>query len=157
MKTYPISEMAEIVKTNKANIRRFINRNNLKEHRPQDRKHANSTKYYDEEVFKLVKKKYGSNSIEKKEKRNSNDTKTQQSATSDTEIVVLLKEQLKNERQDKQELLKLLNQQQQLTFMANKKIETLQIELGDANTESDAEPKETKPSLFNRLFKRDKE
>ena len=166
MKTYSINDIAELTGQNKETVRRFINRNNLKEYKPEDRKHSNSPKYYSQSVLNTVREHYTP-------KHNSSTTEAQQSATekaessakSDRELIEVLKAQVENERKEKQELIKLLDQQQQLSLIAHKKAETLEIELKETKEEmakeqkeeDTPEPKEKDKSIFDRIFKRNRE
>ncbi len=149
MKKYSITEISQIVGENRSNIARYIQRHNFKEINI-NRPHKNSPKYYDEETLKIIKAEY----LPKEAQQEYNKSVT----ASYSGVEQLLKEQLANERQDKEklqeqntELLKLLNQQQQLTLISNKKLEVLKLELEDPEQKNIEQEKKRKwYDLFRR-------
>lgn len=171
-KKFSIAEMAETVGQNKENIRRFLKRNNIKEVNT-DRPYANSPKYYDFKALEKVKKEYEPISAKEQSKRHSSTTvahdsttKAQHnSATSDNEVVLLLKKQVEGLEEDKKalqdhqnKLAQMLEQQQHLTLIAQRKAETLELEYSKKNNDNDIveeDKKEVKKSLFKRIFKKD--
>lgn len=147
MKKYSINEMARLVSADRTNVARYIQRNGLKEMN-EDRPHKNSTKYFDETVFERIKDEYLPK--EPRQEDYSSDT------TSDSIVIELLQEQLAQERLDKQQLqeqnanlLKLLDQQQQLALLSTQKLKTMELELKEVKEEP--EEKETKPTEKNEL------
>lgn len=163
-KKYSISEMAESVNQNKENIRRFLKRNDIKEVNA-DRPYPNSPKYYDLKALELVKAEY--KPIEAKKHDSSTIKAQQHHHSSDIEVVQLLKNQIKGLEKDKEvlqdrqkELSQMLSQQQQLHLIAQRRLESLEIEYTEVVEKEDLkekEPKEeTNQSLFSRIFKRNK-
>lgn len=152
-KIFTIAEIADIVGQNKEKVRRLIKNSELKEYRPQDRKKDNSAKFYDkkvlDEIINNFKEKENEHINERSgvhKKKYENIEKTE----NDRDFIInMLKEQLDISIIEKKELLKLLDQQQKLTLVANEKVENLQIEL--KNTDKNNLNK-SKKSFFN-LFK----
>lgn len=128
MKKYSINEMARLVSADRTNVARFIQRHELKEINV-DRPYKNSPKYFDEAVFERIKAEYLP-----KEPRQDDDRR---GTASDRLEIELLREQLAEARQDKQILLKLLEQQQQLALLSTQKLNTLELELKEVTEEQE--------------------
>ena len=143
MKKYSINEMARLVSADRTNVARYIQRNGLKEMN-EDRPHKNSTKYFDETVFERIKDEY----LPKEPRQDDYSSDT----TSDSIVIELLQEQLAQERRDKQQLqeqnanlLKLLDQQQQLALLSTQKLATMELEVKEEpGEEKTIKNKETK-------------
>lgn len=125
--------MARLVSADRTNLARYIQRNELKEINP-DRPYKNSPKYFSERVFQRIKAEYLPEELQQDDY--SKDT------ASDSIVTELLQEQLAQERRDKQELqeqnkelLKLLDQQQQLALLSTQKLETMELELKEVKEE----------------------
>lgn len=118
--------MARLVSADRTNVARYIQRNGLKEIN-EDRPHKNSPKYFDEAVFEQIKDEYLPREPRQDDYR--------KDTASDSVVIELLKEQLTQERRDKYQLqeqnanlLKLLDQQQQLALLSVQKLEALEYE-----------------------------
>ena len=75
---------------------------------------------------------------------NTNEQASSTNEQVENDLIEVLKDQLKHEREQNTELLKLLNQQQQLTLISNKKLEALKLQLedpGQKNTEQEKKRK----------------
>lgn len=126
MKKYSINEMARLVSADRTNVARYIQRHGLKEIN-EDRPHKNSPKYFDETVFEQIKTEYLPKEPQQDDYR--------RDTASDSVVIELLQEQLAQERRDKQQLqeqntnlLKLLDQQQQLALLSTQKLKELEFE-----------------------------
>ena len=135
MKKYSINEMARLVSADRTNVARYIQRNELEEIN-KDRPHKNSPKYFDETVFQQIKAEY----LPKEPRQDDYRSDT----ASDSVVIELLKEQLAQERRDKQQLqeqnvnlLKLLDQQQQLALLSTQKLKALEYEQEKMNESED--------------------
>ena len=137
MKKYSINEMARLVSADRTNVARYIQRHGLKEIN-EDRPHKNSPKYFDETVFEQIKAEY----LPKEPRQDD----YRRDTASDSVVIELLQEQLAQERRDKQQLqeqnvnlLKLLDQQQQLALLSTQKLATMELELKEVREEPEEE------------------
>lgn len=131
MKKYSINEMARLVSADRTNVARYIQRHGLKEIN-EDRPHKNRPKYFDETVFEQIKAEYLPKEPQQDDYR--------RDTASDSVVIELLQEQLAQERRDKHQLqeqntnlLKLLDQQQQLALLSSQKVEILEYEQEKTN------------------------
>lgn len=140
MKKYSINEMARLVSADRTNVARYIQRHGLKEIN-EDRPHKNSPKYFDETVFEQIKAEY----LPKEPRQDD----YRRDTASDSVVIELLQEQLAQERRDKQQLqeqnvnlLKLLDQQQQLALLSTQKLKELELEEAKVVVEKQENKKE---------------
>ena len=131
-----IKQIADSLSLDKQKVYRFIKKNNISESHQK-----NGTKYYNDSsqtlIFKHFKKETASN-------------ESHRSASFDT-VISILQEELNVKNKQIEELQNLLNQQQQLQLMEQKKMHLL---LDEAKKEVD-EQKATKngsKGFFTRLF-----
>lgn len=75
--------------------------------------------------------------------------------STEREYIEFLKKQIEELQRDKQELYRLLDQQQQLTAQANATIKKLQAPKEEASVIQQEKQERKKPGFFARLFSRD--
>ena len=75
--------------------------------------------------------------------------------STEREYIESLKKQIEELQRDKQELYRLLDQQQQLTAQANATIKLLQVPKEEASVIQQEKQERKKPGFFARLFSRD--
>ena len=75
--------------------------------------------------------------------------------STEREYIEFLKKQIEELQRDKQELYRLLDQQQQLTAQANATIKLLQSPKEEASIIQQEKQEQKKPGFFARLFSRD--
>lgn len=142
MKKYSINEMARLVSADRTNVARYIQRHGLKEIN-EDRPHKNSPKYFGETVFEQIKAEY----LPKEPRQDD----YRRDTASDSVVIELLQEQLAQERRDKHQLqeqnanlLKLLDQQQQLALLSTQKLEILEYNQEKRNQSEQTSTKDVK-------------
>ena len=75
--------------------------------------------------------------------------------STEREYIEFLKKQIEELQRDKQELYRLLDQQQQLTAQANATVKLLQSPKEEASVIQQEKQEQKKPGFFARLFSRD--
>lgn len=131
-----IKQIADSLSLDKQKVYRFIKKNNISESHQK-----NGTKYYNDSSQTLIFKHF---------KKETTSKESHQSTSFDT-VISILQEELNVKNKQIEELQNLLNQQQQLQLMEQKKMHLL---LDEAKKEVD-EQKATKngsKGFFTRLF-----
>lgn len=187
MKTYLISELADDLITTKSRVSRSISKLKIEAVNENDRIHKNSPKKYDSSAKNLVeidlmsvterseaqqdslrerikiikgKKATDKENIEEKKPKEDQSTTTTKTERYEAhqEIIDVLKTQLKKANDEKDGLMRLLDQQQKIALYDRNRIKTLEIELEEVavKEEIDSEKKEAiKPKWYN-FFKPNK-
>lgn len=159
--TYTLTQIANELKTNKTRITRAIDSLGIQAINEHTRKHANSPKLYDYKAKTIIinhlTSETGSTTKAQHEQHMSN-TRVEHEQRKE-ELVELLKrenyniyKQLEEAQHEKKELIKalqeaqqLVSQQQQLSLQANKKLEQLEYKLEQAEEEAEnVDPEEGK-------------
>lgn len=134
-KVYTILDLAEELGKDKQFIRRKIMSLNLKSINKSSRKHSNEPLKYDYNSYVELAKELGvsnSNTHDMQSDVHSSTQKHTETLGKDKLIEILerelkhSKDKLKNAEEEKQNLMKLLDQQQRLSLNANQKIEKLE-------------------------------
>lgn len=131
-----IKQIADSLNLDKQKVYRFIKKNNISESHQK-----NGTKYYNDSSQTLIFKHF---------KKENTSKKSHQSASFDT-VISILQEELNVKNKQIEELQNLLNQQQQLQLMEQKKMHLLLDEAKKAVDEQKATKIENQ-SFFSRLF-----
>ena len=110
----------------------------------------NGKKLINTKAFKLLNKSSKQSSVKKRSKQ-----VEQGLESTEREYIEFLKKQIEELQRDKQELYRLLDQQQQLTAQANATIKLLQAPKEEASVIQQEKQERKKPGFFARLFSRD--
>ena len=153
MKNYTILEISEELNTNKTQIRRIIKENNVIAINETTREHKYIAKLYNNLDLSLIREKLNGTSAETKSEQS--ETKSEQSETKseheDLATQILreelseAKKQLERAYEEKKDLIKLLDQQQQLQLNTQKQVEQFKLEY----KEKDGEEKFQKKKNWN--------
>ena len=129
MKTYTILEIAEELDTNKTQIRRIIKENKLVPINETTREHKYIAKEYNSLDLKLIREKIGG-TLSGTESEQQENTTEQENLT-----IQILREELNDSKkqlerafEEKKDLVKLIDQQQQLQLNTQKQLEQFKIE-----------------------------
>lgn len=158
---YTITELSNILGQNRVNVMRLIDRLELREMNP-DRPYKNSPKYYNESVYKALRKEYGLDKVKQKYSEENNKSNTNSIESRDEIINLLkeqnkvLKEQLENSNKSRENLEKLLDQQQRLALVFNDSKKTIEEESDKVESAVPHKKFENKKGLFFDFFKRKK-
>lgn len=158
---YTIADICESLNTHKTKIRRTISDLGIEAINEQDRKHENSPKFYSEEAKREIMNELKiETKAEQEQNRSRTEAEQEQNNETQNAMIELLKEQLNRADRDKQELVRalqeaqqLVNQQQRLSLQANHKIDILELELKEKKEGSEKLQKKTKKEFF-RFFRK---
>ena len=159
--TYTISEISKALNTHKTKIRRTIDQLGIEAINENNREHINSPKIYDNEAKNSIINHLKSETKAER-KQNKSETKVEHERNNETqqEMIEMLKDRLYQADRDKdkltralQEAQQLVNQQQQLSLQANKKIGVLELQLKEIAEE---ECKQANNKKWYDIFKRKK-
>lgn len=131
-----IKQIADSLNLDKQKVYRFIKKNNISESHQK-----NGTKYYNDSSQTFIFKHF---------KKETTSKGSHQSASFDT-VISILQEEITVKNKQIEELQNLLNQQQQLQLMEQKKMHLLLDEAKKAVDEQKATKTENQ-SFFSRLF-----
>ena len=132
-KVYTLLDLAEEFGKDKQFIRRRISRLKLRAINKDSREHINEPLEYDHQAFLKLAEEFDVR-IDNKEctasvqQRTTNEQHRTAEETSKDKLIKVLEEQLEEANKSRANLEKLLDQQQQLTLISNRKIEALKLE-----------------------------
>lgn len=136
MKNYTILEISEELNTNKTQIRRIIKENNVVAINETTREHKYIAKLYNHLDLRLIREKLNGTSSETESKQSETESKHEDLATQILrEELSEAKKQLERAYEEKKDLLKLLNQQQQLQLNTQKQLEQFKLEYKEKDSE----------------------
>ena len=143
MKKYTILEIAEELNTNKTQIRRIIKENNVVAINETTREHKYIAKLYNNSDLRFIRAKLNGTFSETESEQN--ETESEQSETESKyedlathilrEELFEAKKQLERAYEEKKDLMKLLDQQQQLQLNTQKQLEQLKLEYKENDSE----------------------
>ncbi|MDN6146823.1 MAG: hypothetical protein L0J18_13950 [Tetragenococcus koreensis] len=136
---YTITRLADELQKTRQNVRRRIKKLGIKALNEDTRVYQTEPLEYDRVIYLKLAESFGVSVS------NTNDIPND---TVKDELIEVLKDQLKVANEEKKELRKLLDQQQQLNLSDRNRVERLELELEDT-TEEKAEKKK---GLFSRWF-----
>lgn len=146
MKNYTILEISEELNTNKTQIRRIIKENNVIAINETTREHKYIAKLYNNLDLSLIREKLNGTSAETKSEQSETKSEHEDLATQILrEELSEAKKQLERAYEEKKDLIKLLDQQQQLQLNTQKQVEQFKLEY----KEKDGEEKFQKKKNWN--------
>ena len=132
MKKYTILEIAEELNTNKTQIRRIIKENNVVAINETTREHKYIAKLYNNSDLRFIRAKLNETESEQSE----TESKYEDLATHILrEELFEAKKQLERAYEEKKDLMKLLDQQQQLQLNTQKQLEQFKLEYKENDSE----------------------
>ncbi len=169
-KIYTILDLAEEFGKDKQSIRRRIARLRLQSLNKDTRKYSNDPLEYNYETYLELAKDFGVSKSSTSDTHNNapNDTLKYDENLSKDKLIEVLERELKHSKekleksdQEKENLYKLLSQQQQLSLIDKNKIKVLELEIEEVKgleieadkRDSDELNKEEKPKWYD-IFKR---
>lgn len=138
-KTYTLLDFSEIFGKDKQTLRRRISRLKIESINKDSREFPNDPLRYDHQAYLTLVKEFGDAYEEQKKTRNSYE---EQEFIKVNQLVEVLerelnfyKDRFKKSEEEKETLMRLLDQEQQLSLMSNKKVEELKLELSEKQKE----------------------
>ena len=143
---YTITRLADELQNTRQNVRRRIKKLDIKALNEDTRVYQTEPLEYDLLTYLRLAESFGVSVS------NTNDIPNDiANDTVKDELIEVLKDQLEVANEEKKELRKLLDQQQQLSLSDRNRIERLELELEDT-TEEKEEKEEKKKGFFSRWF-----
>ena len=124
---YTITELSKELNQARQNVRRRLIKLGIKAINESNREYKTDPLKYDHQALTELSKDFGV--VLSTTNSNTNEQASSTNEQAENGLIEVLKDQLKHEREQNTELLKLLNQQQQLTLISNKKLEALKLEI----------------------------
>lgn len=156
---YTIKRLAKELNQPRQNVRRRLIKLDIKAINQETRKYKNDPLTYSYQDFLTLADEFGVSvsSTQSSTKDTPSTTNVQQSSTADlykNELIKTLQEQLNLANASRENLERLLDQQQQLSLNDKNKIQALELELEDFEEEKEiSEETEKKKGFFSRLFR----
>ena len=132
-KIYTIKNLCNELNQPRQKVRRRIEKLDIKAINEDTRIHGNEPLEYDHQVFLKLAEEFDVR-IDNKECTASVQQRTAEETSKD-KLIMVLEKQLEEANKSRANLEKLLDQQQQLTLVSNKKIELLRLELEEKESE----------------------
>lgn len=159
-KIYTIKNLCNELNQPRQKVRRRIEKLDIKAINEDTRIHGNEPLEYDHQVFLKLAEEFDVR-IDNKECTASVQQRTAEETSKD-KMIKILEEQLEEANKSRANLEKLLDQQQQLTLVSNKKIELLRLELEEKESEKQIDEginkeemkKDEKKKWYEFLFKK---
>lgn len=139
---YTITELSKELNQARQNVRRRLIKLGIKAINESNREYKTDPLKYNYQALTELAEDFGV--VLSTTNSNTNEQASSTNEQVENDLIEVLKDQLKHEREQNTELLKLLNQQQQLTLISNKKLEALKLQLedpGQKNTEQEKKRK----------------
>ena len=139
-KIYTIKNLCNELNQPRQKVRRRIEKLDIKAINDDTRIHENEPLEYDHQAFLKLAKEFNVkiNNTEctaSVQQRTANEQHRTAEETSKDKLIMVLEKQLEEANKSRANLEKLLDQQQQLTLVSNKKIELLRLELEEKESE----------------------
>ena len=146
---YTITELSKELHQARQNVRRRLIKLGIKAINESNREYKTDPLKYNYQALTELAEDFGV--VLSTTNSNTNEQASSTNEQAEKGLIEVLKDQLKHEREQNTELLKLLNQQQQLTLISNKKLEVLKLELEDPEQKNIEQEKKRKwYDLFRR-------
>lgn len=146
---YTITELSKELNQARQNVRRRLIKLGIKAINESNREYKTDPLKYNYQALTELAEDFGV--VLSTTNSNTNEQASSTNEQAEKGLIEVLKDQLKHEREQNTELLKLLNQQQQLTLISNKKLEVLKLELEDPEQKNIEQEKKRKwYDLFRR-------
>ena len=159
---YTIKNLCNELNQPRQKIRRRLEKLEIKAINEDTRIYENEPLEYDHQAFLKLAEEFDIQ-IDNKEctasvqQRTTNEQHRTAEETSKDKLIKVLEEQLEEANKSRENLEKLLDQQQQLTLISNKKLESLKLELEERESETQIDEginKEEKTKWYEFLFKK---
>ena len=124
---YTITELSKELNQARQNVRRRLIKLGIKAINESNREYKTDPLKYNYQALTELAEDFGV--VLSTTNSNTNEQASSTNEQAENGLIEVLKDQLKHEREQNTELLKLLNQQQQLTLISNKKLEALKLEI----------------------------
>ncbi|EAG7129035.1 DUF536 domain-containing protein [Listeria monocytogenes] len=155
-KIYTIKNLCNELNQPRQKVRRRIEKLDIKAINEDTRIHENEPLEYDHQAFLKLAEEFDIR-IDNKDctasvqQRTTNEQHRTTEETSKDKLIKVLEKQLEEANKSRANLEKLLDQQQQLTLISNKKLELLKLEIEASKLEKKSEKTS---SFWERIFKR---
>lgn len=139
-KIYTIKNLCNELNQPRQKVRRRIEKLDIKAINEDTRIHENEPLEYDHQAFLKLAKEFdvkinNTECTASVQQRTANEQHRTAEETSKDKLIMVLEKQLEEANKSRANLEKLLDQQQQLTLVSNKKIELLRLELEEKESE----------------------
>ena len=139
-KIYTIKNLCNELNQPRQKVRRRIEKLDIKAINEDTRIHENEPLEYDHQAFLKLAKEFdvkinNTECTASVQQRTANEQHRTAEETSKDKLIMVLEKQLEEANKSRANLEKLLDQQQQLTLVSNKKIESLRLELEEKESE----------------------
>ena len=139
-KIYTIKNLCDELNQPRQKVRRRIEKLDIKAINDDTRIHENEPLEYDHQAFLKLAKEFdvkinNTECTASVQQRTANEQHRTAEETSKDKLIMVLEKQLEEANKSRANLEKLLDQQQQLTLVSNKKIESLRLELEEKESE----------------------
>lgn len=139
-KIYTIKNLCNELNQPRQKVRRRIEKLDIKAINEDTRIHENEPLEYDHQAFLKLAKEFdvkinNTECTANEQQRTANEQQRTAEETSKDKLIIVLEKQLEEANKSRANLEKLLDQQQQLTLVSNKKIESLRLELEEKESE----------------------
>ena len=139
-KIYTIKNLCDELNQPRQKVRRRIEKLDIKAINEDTRIHENEPLEYDHQAFLKLAKEFdvkinNTDCTASVQQRTANEQHRTAEETSKDKLIMVLEKQLEEANKSRANLEKLLDQQQQLTLVSNKKIELLRLELEEKESE----------------------
>ena len=139
-KIYTIKNLCNELNQPRQKVRRRIEKLDIKAINDDTRIHENEPLEYDHQAFLKLAKEFdvkinNTECTASVQQRTANEQHRTAEETSKDKLIMVLEKQLEEANKSRANLEKLLDQQQQLTLVSNKKLESLKLELEEKESE----------------------
>ena len=151
-KIYTIKNLCNELNQPRQKVRRRIEKLDIKAINEDTRIHENEPLEYDHQAFLKLAKEFdvkinNTECTASVQHRTANEQHRTAEETSKDKLIKVLEKQLEEANKSRANLEKLLDQQQQLTLVSNKKIESLRLELEEKESEKQIDEEITKEEI----------
>ncbi len=151
-KIYTIKNLCDELNQPRQKVRRRIEKLDIKAINEDTRIHENEPLEYDHQAFLKLAKEFdvkinNTDCTASVQQRTTNEQHRTAEERSKDKLIKVLEKQLEEANKSRANLEKLLDQQQQLTLVSNKKIESLRLELEEKESEKQIDEEITKEEI----------
>lgn len=151
-KIYTIKNLCDELNQPRQKVRRRLEKLDIKAINEDTRIHENEPLEYDHQAFLKLAKEFdvkinNTDCTASVQQRTANEQHCTAEERSKDKLIKVLEKQLEEANKSRANLEKLLDQQQQLTLVSNKKIESLRLELEEKESEKQIDEEITKEEI----------
>ena len=151
-KIYTIKNLCDELNQPRQKVRRRLEKLDIKAINEDTRIHENEPLEYDHQAFLKLDKEFdvkinNTDCTASVQQRTTNEQHRTAEERSKDKLIKVLEKQLEEANKSRANLEKLLDQQQQLTLVSNKKIESLRLELEEKESEKQIDEEITKEEI----------